>query len=106
MGHLVRNPYAAEEDRISDMLVFIAAGHETTAWTVTWLLLEVTRHPEVKKKLLAELDSAIPSAARRGLQEDGTGVAFPAMSELMALPYLNMCIREAMRLWPVSASGE
>lgn len=41
MGHLVRNPYAAEEDRISDMLVFINAGHETSAWTVAWLMLEV-----------------------------------------------------------------
>lgn len=120
MGHLLRNEYKDEEDRISDMMVFISAGHETTSWTLVWLFLEIARHPEVKEKLLAELDAAIPSRSRRASSSPASEtvsepvpssagtpaeVTFPPISKLMSLPYLGMCIKEAMRLWPVAASG-
>jgi cytochrome P450 len=104
MGHLLRNPYKDKRDRISDMMVFVSAGHETTSWTLVWLFLEIARHPEVKAKLQAELDAHIPSRSNQhGHSKDD--VAFPSISALMALPFLTMCIKEAMRLWPVAASG-
>jgi cytochrome P450 len=104
MGHLLRNKYRDERDRLSDMMVFISAGHETTSWSMVWLLLEISRHPEVKRKLLDELDRSIPP---RPSAEQATNpeAAFPSISKLSSLPYLSMCIKESMRLWPVAASG-
>jgi len=104
MGHLMRFQFQDERDLHSDILAFLGAGHETTGWSAVWLILEIARHPEVRKKLQAELDQHIP--ARR--DADGNllaDVAFPSNAELFSLPYLSMCIKEAMRLWPVAATG-
>jgi cytochrome P450 len=99
MGHLLRNDYASEQHRISDMSAFMTAGHETTSHSLTFLMICLSKYPACKLKLQAELDAAISSAGRtdRG--------AFPSASTLQALPYLTCCINEAMRLWPTAGAG-
>lgn len=39
MSHLMRHDYPSEEHRISDILVFLIAGHETTGIIKLLLLL-------------------------------------------------------------------
>ena len=63
---------------------FIVAGHETTSTAVTWCLFAMTQAPRVQSKLRDELLS---------VQTEN-----PSMDELMALPYLDMVVKETLRV--------
>ncbi len=51
---------------------------------MTWLLYAITEHPEVQQKLREELLSVTTET--------------PSLDELNALPYLDMVVRETLRL--------
>lgn len=72
------------------------AGHDTTAYQLSWLIIELSRNPDVVKKLRIELDSLFPSKC--------SDVIFTPQ-HLSQLSYLNLIIKEGMRLWPVTAVG-
>lgn len=97
IGHLVRMPYASEEHRISDLMTFMIAGHETTAHSITFLLYCIARYPEVKVKVQKELAAVVGS----GNCGDGTFQCI-GQSELAKLEYLSWCIKETQRLYPVA----
>ncbi len=87
---------AVDEDsgaRMSDrqlrdeMMTLFGAGQETTATALTWTWYLLSRHPEVEAKLREELDRVL--AGRTA-----------ALADLAKLPYLEIVIREAMRLYP------
>jgi cytochrome P450 len=84
-------------DRMSDqqlrdeMMTLLLAGHETTAGGLTWTWYLLSRHPEVEAKLVEELRRVLAGRA-------------PSLSDLSKLPYTEMVIREALRLYP-PASG-
>lgn len=63
--------------------IFVA-GTETSASTLRWILLMVTKHPEVQKKIHDEIDQKI---GRNG-----------KLSRDLNLPYIRACILEVMRL--------
>lgn len=63
---------------------FLLAGHETTSSATTWCLYALTQAPEVQRKLREELLSVSTDT--------------PTMDELMALPYLDMVVKEVLRL--------
>ncbi len=44
------------EEIISNILVFMAAGYETTSTALAYATYELARHPEVLEKLQAEID--------------------------------------------------
>ena len=67
-------------------LRFIVAGHETTSVATTWCLFALTQAPDVQRRLRAEL---------LALDTDT-----PDMDALNALPYLDMVIRETLRVHP------
>ena len=93
LGQLVRSPYRSDVERCADMTIFMVAGHETTAYTLAWIIIEVTRNPEVLERLKAEIDSAAP------------GVDDITQKQLNEMTYLDYVIKEGMRLWPVAALG-
>ena len=95
LGHLVRCPYENDEHRYLDMFTFLFAGHDTSAITIAWTLIEVTRHPHVIITLRQELDAVHPDRSK----------PFD-YSNLSKLSYLQMVINESMRLRPVAASGQ
>ena len=68
-------------------MTLFGAGHETTAVALTWTWYLVSRHPEVKAQLDEELDLVL------------TG-RLPSVSDLLRLPFTEMVIREALRLYP------
>jgi cytochrome P450 len=47
IGHLVRSPYPTELERIADVTIFMLAGHDTTAYQVSWIIIEILKHPQV-----------------------------------------------------------
>lgn len=64
------------------------AGHHTSSGTASWALIELMRHPEVMKDVVAELDD---------LYADGSDVSFQA---LRSIPRLEAALKETLRLHP------
>ncbi|XP_053969910.1 cytochrome P450 CYP12A2-like [Anastrepha ludens] len=71
-----------------DLLV---AGVNTTSSTVSGILLCLAKNPEKQEKLRAEVDRVLP-------QKDGDFTA----DALENIPYLRACIKESMRVYPLS----
>ena len=69
------------------MMTLLVAGHETTATALSWALYWIHQLPEVKQKLLAELDSLDPDADPLTISR---------------LPYLTSVCNETLRIYPVA----
>ncbi|CAN4094845.1 unnamed protein product [Withania somnifera] len=70
-----------------DLLI---ASTDTTSTAIDWILTELLRHPKVMKKLQNELEQAV--GINRMVEE----------SDLERLKYLDMVIKEGLRLHPPS----
>lgn len=76
------------------LLTFLAAGHETTATSMTWALYALCLYPDVQKRLRDEVRSRLPDIL------DQTSVA-PMTAELLdSLPYLHAVCNEVFRIYP------
>jgi cytochrome P450 len=74
---------------VRDMLLnLIIAGRDTTAASMSWTLYELTRHPDVLRKVLEELDAVVGPKAP---------VTFDAVADCT---YLQAVLSEAQRLHP------
>ncbi|KAM1100947.1 hypothetical protein ACFX13_007482 [Malus domestica] len=71
---------------MSDMF---AASADTSSTTVQWALSELLRHPQVMKKVQKELENVV--GLKRMVEE----------SDMEKLEYLDMVVKETMRLHPV-----
>ncbi|KAL3919605.1 MAG: hypothetical protein SGILL_003675 [Bacillariaceae sp.] len=78
--------YKSDEELGADILTYLTAGHDTTAYSMAFTLLELAKNPEQQKKV--QLDLANMTA-----QEWSKSQA------------LQMAIKESMRLHPVSTIG-
>jgi cytochrome P450 len=70
-----------------ESVTLILAGHETTSNALTWAFYLLAHHPQVEARLHAELDGAL-------------GGRLPSAEDLPALPFTEMVLAEAMRLYP------
>ncbi|CAI5728397.1 unnamed protein product [Peronospora destructor] len=77
-------------------LSFLAAGRETTATTMSWVIVMLNRYPKVLKQIRDELQNKLPD-----LESNKTRT--PSMEEIQQLVYLEATIRETLRLFPVVA---
>jgi cytochrome P450 len=77
----------SEQQLRDEVLTLLLGGHETTAMALTWTWYLLSQHPEVERRLHAELDSVLSGQ-------------LPTVEHLDALPYTRMVIQEAMRLYP------
>jgi cytochrome P450 len=59
-------PLSAQEIR-DQALIFLMAGHETTAGALTFTLDQLGRHPDVQDKVAAE-DDLVPAALQEGMR--------------------------------------
>ncbi|MFD8010714.1 cytochrome P450 [Streptomyces sp. NPDC058955] len=71
------------------VLVFLVAGHETTATSIGFALHLLARHPEVQRRAHEEVDRVL-------------GGRTPGAADLDALPYVTRVLKEAMRLFPAA----
>ena len=85
------------DDRLSDqevadqVLIFLLAGHETTATTLACCLFELARSTQWQQAVQAELAGVL--AGRQ-----------PAAPDVAALPVTGWAVREAMRMYPPAHS--
>lgn len=80
-------------DRMNDqqlrdeLVTMFLAGHETTAIALSWSIILLSLHPDVRRKLHDEVDSVL-------------GGKIPGAADYDALPYTAAVFQEAMRLYP------
>ena len=95
-GDLLSTLVFAEDEggaRMSDTelhdeaMTLFFAGHETTSTALTWTWYLLARHPEVEERLYAEIQSAVGDRAL-------------TVGDLGRLPYLEMVVKESMRMHP------
>jgi cytochrome P450 len=70
-----------------EVLTLILAGHETTATALSWTFYLLSQHPEVERKLEAELREVL-------------GGRPATVADLRNLTYTGMVLDESMRLYP------
>ena len=107
LDHIAQHSYSTEMGKLSDVTIFNFAGIETTAYTFCFMLMEMCKNPAVKAKLQAELATFMPPRCSDRSQAD-TGAQMSEKELLSAIAgceYLNWCIKEVLRLWPVVANG-
>jgi cytochrome P450 len=103
LDHVVGHKYKSETQRLCDLAVLTFASVDTTAFTLCFLLMELSRRPDVKAKLLAALETVMPD--RFEVEGSSVDVDRELMSKIASLEYLSWCIKEIMRLWPMAAGG-
>ncbi|CEL53497.1 hypothetical protein RSOLAG1IB_06351 [Rhizoctonia solani AG-1 IB] len=89
----------------SEAMVTIGAGSDTTSNTLGALCYYIASNPRVKAKLQEELDS-IRSDEDAGESDQGeSAYGLASFEQIKNLPYLNACIKEALRLHSTVGTG-
>ncbi len=79
--------HLTEEEIISHLITLVAAAHDTSTSTLTWLLYELGRNPEVTKRLRSELTGVT----------NGSPLNVESISHLR---YLDLVLKEVERMHP------
>lgn len=72
-----------------EIITTFAAGHETTAVTLTWAFYLLSQHREVLRRVQREVDGVLAGADR-----------MPTVEDLSSMPYALQVFEEALRLYP------
>ncbi|TGZ38590.1 hypothetical protein DBV15_11251, partial [Temnothorax longispinosus] len=84
-----RDGLMTDSDIREEVDTFMFEGHDTTAMGLCYISALLAEHKDVQDRVRNEIDSA--------LQENGQKFT---MKLLQDLPYLERCIKEALRLYP------
>ncbi|KAK2736790.1 hypothetical protein FQN57_000562 [Myotisia sp. PD_48] len=84
LARFTRDPVVVRDQLVAILL----AGRDTTATTLSLCLFELSRHPDVVRKLREEI--ALTCSSRK-----------PTYADLKDMKYLNAVLNETMRLYPV-----
>ncbi|KAF9023114.1 cytochrome P450 [Hymenopellis radicata] len=82
-----------DSDIISECMGHMIAGSDTTSTTLSYFFWELSRRPDIAKKLHAELDEIMVDPR-----------VIPDISVLQNLPYLNAFIKEGLRVYSAAPS--
>ncbi|XP_065812151.1 cytochrome P450 3A30 isoform X2 [Labrus bergylta] len=88
------NKKLTDHEIISQVTMFVFAGYETSATTLTFLAYTLAQNPAVMKRLQEEIDVTFP---------DMGPVQYEA---LMQMEYLDSVVNECLRLYPPAARLE
>ena len=78
-----------DQELRDEVMTFLGAGNETTAVTLTWAWYLLSKHPDVERRLHAELDVVL-------------GGRTPTVEDVANLTYTRMIIDETLRLYPAA----
>lgn len=78
-----------EDEIVSLCSEFLAAGTETTATSLQWIMVNLVKHQEIQTKLFEEIQAVVGSEAEEVKEE-----------ELQRMPYLKAVVLEGLRRHP------
>ena len=78
-----------ENDIVSNLIILLIVGYDTTGMTLAFILHALAENPEVQEKLQMEVDLAWEAA----------GGSFPDYSNIQGLTFCEMVIMEALRFY-------
>ncbi|XP_044724797.1 cytochrome p450 domain-containing protein [Hirsutella rhossiliensis] len=86
-----------DEQLVDQLMTFLAAGHDTTASALTWALYQLSRFPEMQRRLRDEVRSRLPPPPPPPTDADGDK-ARPGVSstEVDGMPPVSVTMREAV----------
>jgi cytochrome P450 len=82
--------FLTDQELRDELITILFAGHETTTAALCWLMYWVHHQPQVRQKLVAELESG------KNLTP----------YEITKFPYLTAVCQESLRIYPVILMGE
>ncbi|XP_005112640.1 cytochrome P450 3A24 [Aplysia californica] len=85
--HRKSKPGLSLGDMQGQAIIFTLAGYETVSSVLTFTLFLLTMNPECLQKAQAEVDEVL-------------GRKFPDYDDIQSLKYLDMCLNEAIRMFP------
>ncbi|XP_007544552.2 cytochrome P450 3A56 [Poecilia formosa] len=91
---LQKDKRLSDHEILSQSMIFIFAGYETSSSSLTFLAYNLATNPEIMRKLQEEIDSTFPNKAPVQYQP------------LMEMDYLDSVINESLRLFPIAARLE
>ncbi|XP_051560418.1 cytochrome P450 3A30-like [Myxocyprinus asiaticus] len=83
-----------DHEILSQAMIFIFAGYETSSSTLAFLFYNLATNPEAMKKLQEEIDETFPNQAPVDYEK------------MMSMDYLDAALNESLRLFPVAARLE
>lgn len=82
-------PDFTEDDIVSEACTFMLAGQDSVGAAVAFCLFTLAQHSEIQQKCYDELEAIFGDDNRP-----------PNMNDLREMKYLEMCIKETLRLYP------
>jgi cytochrome P450 len=82
----------ADKEVRDQLMTLMFAGHDTSTSTLTFMMHELARHPDVAERLREEQDRVL-------------GGDPPTVERLEQMPYLEMVLDEVLRLYPPAWIG-
>ncbi|KAI9890484.1 MAG: hypothetical protein M1814_003968 [Vezdaea aestivalis] len=76
---------------VDQLMTFLAAGHETTATSMIWVIYQLSKHPEIQRRLREEIRHNLPSPSSTHKVDD---------KMIDSLPYLHAVTQEILRHTP------
>jgi cytochrome P450 len=77
-----------DQQTYDEVLTLLTAGIETTALALSWIFHEIARHPEVERRVVAELDEVL-------------GGRPVTVDDVPKLVYTHQVVNEVLRLYPI-----
>lgn len=78
-----------DDNLVDQLMTFLAAGHETTASSMTWAVYMLSRYPDVQRRLREEVRAKLPSV-------DDTNGTITSL-DIDHMPYLHAVCSEVLR---------
>ncbi|KAI3332199.1 cytochrome P450 [Xylariaceae sp. AK1471] len=80
----------SDEELVDQLMTFLAAGHETTASSMTWAIYMLARFPKIQERLRQEVREKLPSV------DSDTDIT---SLDIDHMPYLNAVSNEVLRYY-------
>ena len=81
-----------DDDLVNQLMTFLAAGHETTASSLTWAVYLLCKHPASQARLRDEILTHLPA-----IRDPAAPIS---STDIDHLTYLNAVINETSRVFP------